>query len=218
MPFDALESADGIELWSWVTDTAERLSSVRSIVRFVTTPQRVVDHPPPENLAAWDRMCAARRVPAIGGIDAHQIGKRIAGRVPLKLMSYKRSFRHLRTHVLCDELSEAAVLRRAARGPLLPGDRLARAREGVPLLRGGSRRHRSDGRRDGRRPVRHPREPPAAGSSAAAARRLGHHAGRGSRLAHRVAEPGVYRVEATLDAHGAERTWILSNPIYLRGG
>ncbi len=35
-------------------------------------------------------------------------------------------------------------------------------------------------------------------------------------LAHDVAEPGVYRVEARLRAHGRERTWILSNPIYLR--
>ena len=37
-----------------------------------------------------------------------------------------------------------------------------------------------------------------------------------ARLEHEAAEPGVYRVEAYLDAHGRERTWILSNPIYLR--
>ena len=29
-------------------------------------------------------------------------------------------------------------------------------------------------------------------------------------------EPGVYRVEARLEAHGRERTWILSNPIHIR--
>jgi hypothetical protein len=29
-------------------------------------------------------------------------------------------------------------------------------------------------------------------------------------------EPGVYRVEARLWAHGRARTWIVSNPIYLR--
>ena len=34
--------------------------------------------------------------------------------------------------------------------------------------------------------------------------------------ARTVKEPGVYRVEARLEAHGAERTWILSNPVYLR--
>ncbi len=40
---------------------------------------------------------------AIGGLDAHQIGKRIAGHVPLRLMSYRRSFRLLTTHVLVPE-------------------------------------------------------------------------------------------------------------------
>ena len=40
---------------------------------------------------------------------------------------------------------------------------------------------------------------------------------RGDALAHHAEGPGVYRVEAYRDAHGRERTWILSNPIYLRG-
>jgi hypothetical protein len=38
----------------------------------------------------------------------------------------------------------------------------------------------------------------------------------GSVLEHQVESPGVYRLEAYLDAKGRERTWILSNPIYLR--
>jgi hypothetical protein len=29
-------------------------------------------------------------------------------------------------------------------------------------------------------------------------------------------EPGVYRVEARLERHGRERTWVLSNPVYFR--
>jgi hypothetical protein len=37
----------------------------------------------------------------------------------------------------------------------------------------------------------------------------------GAELRHRAAEKGVWRVEARLQAHGRERTWILSNPIYL---
>ena len=39
---------------------------------------------------------------------------------------------------------------------------------------------------------------------------------RGDTLEHRADAPGVYRVEAYRDAHGRERTWVLSNPIYLR--
>jgi len=37
-----------------------------------------------------------------------------------------------------------------------------------------------------------------------------------AKLDHTVSEPGVYRVEALLPAHGRDRTWILSNPVYLR--
>jgi hypothetical protein len=39
----------------------------------------------------------------------------------------------------------------------------------------------------------------------------------GTTIEHRAAGAGVYRVEAYRDAHGRERTWVLSNPIYLRG-
>ena len=104
MPFDALDSPalTGIELWSLVTDTAEHLGSLRDAARFVARPERVVDHPPTENVAAWDRMCAERPVVALGGIDAHQFGLRVRGHVPVRLMGYHRSFRHLRTHVLLD--------------------------------------------------------------------------------------------------------------------
>ena len=38
----------------------------------------------------------------------------------------------------------------------------------------------------------------------------------GDRFEHLVAEPGVYRVEATLKAGGESRPWIYSNPIYVR--
>jgi len=38
----------------------------------------------------------------------------------------------------------------------------------------------------------------------------------GIALDHRAERPGAYRVEARLTAHGRERTWILSNPVYLR--
>ena len=41
-------------------------------------------------------------------------------------------------------------------------------------------------------------------------------AGTGTSLEHRAAGPGVYRVEAFREARGRERTWVLSNPVYLR--
>jgi hypothetical protein len=41
-------------------------------------------------------------------------------------------------------------------------------------------------------------------------------AAEGTSLDMEVEEPGVYRVEARRHAKGRERTWILSNPVYLR--
>jgi hypothetical protein len=38
----------------------------------------------------------------------------------------------------------------------------------------------------------------------------------GTALEHEATGEGVYRIEAYLDVKGRERTWILSNPIYLR--
>lgn len=104
MPWDDLDADGytGIELWSFVTDTAERVNSVRDLLWFVLAPQRFVDHPPRRNLEEWDRLGRRRRCVGFGGIDAHQVGIRVRNRVPLRLMAYKRSFRHLRTHLLAD--------------------------------------------------------------------------------------------------------------------
>ena len=54
-------------------------------------------------------------------------------------------------------------------------------------------------------------------AAAPAARRREIAGAAGRTLEAEVEEPGVYRVEALRDKHGRERTWILSNPIYLRG-
>ena len=98
------DGLEGIEVWSFVTDSAEAIRSIPDIARFIARPERFVDHPPEHNLAEWDRLGARRRLVGIAGIDAHQIGVRVRNHVPLRLMSYARSFRHLRTHVLCEEL------------------------------------------------------------------------------------------------------------------
>jgi hypothetical protein len=223
MPFDDLDAADGVELWSFATDSAERLESIRAALGFLAAPGRVLDHPPAGNLREWDRLCARRRVPAIGGLDAHQFGKRVGPFVPLRLMKYERSFRFIRTHVLCDEppvdelkhdreqvfaalregrsyisvdaLAPARGFRFWAEGPdgeLQMGAEAAAGRYSLRVSLPAPARLRL--LRDGREIAA--RDAPA--------------------LAHDVDEPGVYRVEAHLERHGRGRTWILSNPIYLR--
>jgi hypothetical protein len=224
MPFRGLdcEALDGVELWSFLTDTAEPLTTRRAALRLVLSPGRALRHPPEENIREWDRLCARRPVVALGGVDAHQIGRRI-GPVVVRLMGYGRSFRLLRTHVLAERaltgdlsVDEALVLDplRAGRS-YIAADVVAPAR-GFAFWAEGDEGAVAIGA-----------SAPAAGQwlrvrlPAPARVRLlkdGREtaANEGVELDVRAAEPGVYRVEAYRRARGAERTWILSNPIYLR--
>jgi hypothetical protein len=221
MPFEDLdcEALDGLELWSFVNDTGEALRGVADIVRFVLTPDRVLDHPPERNVRTWERLCRARRVTAIGGLDAHQFGKRIGRFVPLRLMSYRRSFRFIRTHVLCERPPVGELERdRSQVFDALRAGRCYIAVDSVAPARG----FRFEA---GDLPM---------GAEAPAGRRalqvrvplparlrllkdgVELASTEGVALEHEAAEPGVYRAEAYRHAKGRERTWILSNPIYLR--
>jgi hypothetical protein len=221
MPFEALdcEALHGIELWSFVNDTAERAASIAEIARFVTMPSRALADPPERNMRGWDEMCQRRRVVAIGGLDAHQFGKRIGPFVPVRVMSYRRSFRQIRTHVLCQEAPTRELehdgeqvydaLREGrcyiAVDAIAPAGGFTFEADDLPM---GAEAPA------GRRTLRARTPQPAQlrllrdGKEVASAD--------GDGLEHEVEEPGVYRVEAHRHARGRRRTWILSNPIYLR--
>jgi hypothetical protein len=221
MPFDALdcEALDGIELWSFVNDTGEALGGVRDLLRFVIAPGRALDHPPRRNVEAWDELCRERRVVALGGLDAHQFGKRIGRFVPLRVMGYARSFRYLRTHVLCFEAPSGELEhdRRQVYDALRAGrcylavDAVAPARgfrfEAGDLAMGQEAPA-------GRRTLRAQTPLPARLRLLRDGREIASR--QGTSLEHQIEEPGVYRIEALRAAKGRERTWILSNPIYLR--
>jgi methylmalonyl-CoA mutase cobalamin-binding subunit len=219
--FGELDCVDGVELWSFLNDTGERLQSVRDLVRMVVTPQRMIGGPPEENLREWDRLCQARRVVAIGGLDAHQIGIRIAGHVPVRLMGYARTFRQLHTHVLVErpptrdlEHDRALVFDALREGRCyIANDQVAEARgfgfwaeaaDGDAIPMGAARTFEPGIALHARTPraahIRLLRNGDLVAETTA------------SQLDHSIELHGVYRVEAHL--HG--RPWILSNPVYLR--
>ena len=221
MPFDDLESEwlHGVELWSFVTDSAEALGSLGDALRFVVAPQRLLDHPPTRNVEAWDRLCLTRPVVAIGGLDAHQIGKRVGPVVPLRLMAYKRSFRFIRTHVLCKQAptGELEHDREQVFGALRAGrcyiavDAIAPARgfrfEADDLDMG------SEAPPGGARCGCARRSPRACGSCATGWRSPPPRRRCSTTRSRNPASTGSRRCAART---GRERTWILSNPIYLR--
>jgi hypothetical protein len=201
IPFHDLECLKGLELWSFVNDTGQSIDRIRDVVKFLVSPNRYIDHPPARNLRAWDELCRARPVVAIGGLDAHQVGLRVGPWVPLRLMSYKRTFRHIRTHVLIDgEPSRESVYAALREGRCyIAMDSLAPARGFTFDADGETLRVRLP--RDAR--IRLLRDGTEVATVSA------------RRLDHPVVGPGAYRVEVYLHAYGRERTWILSNPIRL---
>jgi hypothetical protein len=225
MPFTGLDSdaLHGIELWSFVNDTGEGLASIPELVRFLAMPGRVLDHPPERNMRGWDELCATRQVVGIGGLDAHQYGKRIGPVVPVRVMSYRRSFRHMRTHVLCEEALNGDLDHDAAQVyDALRSGRCYIAVDSVAPARGFG----FWGERDGERAemgslaspggwTLHARAPLEARWRLLRDGRVVAEAN-GERLSARADEPGVYRVEALRRARGRERTWVLSNPVYLK--
>lgn len=228
MPWRDLECAGytGLELWSFVTDSAERVNSIRELLSFIAAPGRFIDHPPRRNLDIWDGICRRRTCVALGGIDAHQVGIRVRNRVPLRLMAYKRSFRHLRTHLLSETplLGDLERDREAVFGALRAGhayiavDSLAPAR-GFRFWAEGSEGRRAEmgdetGVAEWVLQARTPR--PARLRLIRDGEVVAQTDGERDALEHWTDSAGVYRVEANLDAHGRERTWVLSNPIYVR--
>jgi hypothetical protein len=223
IPFEDLDCLAGVELWSFLNDTGERLRGFRDLVRMLAAPQSIIGRPPERNLREWDRLCRTRRVVGIGGLDAHQFGVRVAGRVPLRLMSYARSFRQLHTHVLC----AGAPTRELEHDRALVYDALREGRcyiavDALAPARGfGFWADGPDGR------VEMGAEAPTTGSAPFGAlhtrlpRRARIRIVRDGAVFHQADAdevdleldgPGVYRLEADLD----DRAWILSNPVYLR--
>jgi hypothetical protein len=158
-------------------------------------------------------------VVAIGGLDAHQFGKRIGPVVPLRVMSYRRSFRYIRTHVLCSEPPTREL--EHDRELVFDALRVGRCYIAVDSVApaSGFRFEADDVPMGGEAPAG--RRTVSARTPLAARLRLLRDgveiaSAEGTSLDAEVEEPGVYRVEARREAGGRERTWIISNPVYFR--
>jgi hypothetical protein len=211
MPWGDLECVDGIELWNFVGDSGEQFAGWRDALRFLRAPQRLMPDLPQHNLDEWDRLGQARRVAVIGGLDAHQVGKRIAGRVPVKLMSYERSFRMLTMHVLVPDLLSGDLERdRAMVFDALRAGRTYIARDWLAPARGFS--FTRMGEETTERPRLEVRLPRPAAVRLLRDGEVVASADDSAELDHDPVTAGVYRVEARIGG----RLWILSNAVYLR--
>jgi hypothetical protein len=217
---DDPQGCDGIELWSLTTDAAEAWRTPAEAARWLREPERAIaGGPPAHHLPRWDLLSARRRVPAIGGLDGHQPGIRVRGRVRSPL-PHRRTFDLLRTHLLCDrpltgdvEADWQTVLRALRAGAAWLTCPCVAPAYGARLWA-----ERTDGELIGM------------GAEASAAPsmlrvQLPHeadvyvvrdgerfHEAHGRNLHVPIEAPGVYRVEARI----AGRLWLLSNPVHMR--
>jgi hypothetical protein len=190
----------GIELWSLETDELEAARTPAALLRFLRAPERAAG-PPPAHLKRWDELDAQRPLVGIGGLDSHQKGVRIAGRV-LGIPRYERVFATLRTHVLADApLSGDLDRDRGLIYGALSAGRCYVALDALAPARGFAFWADGDGL--------HARVP---GPAELVLLRDGSEVARVHDIAldHR-ADAGAFRVEARLDG----KTWIVSNHVRL---
>jgi hypothetical protein len=217
---DVEGGCDGIELWSLTTDAAEGWHTPAEAWRWLRDPEAAVAAGPPgQHLQRWDALSAHRRLPAMGGLDGHQPGIRVRGRVRSPL-SHRLTFDLLRTHLVCDRPLTGAV--DADRATVLAALGAGRAWLNCPFVAPaeGARlwAEREDG---GTIPMggEAPRGPaalrvrlPRAAELVVLCNGAKIHAARGAALDVRIERRGVYRVEARIEG----RLWLISNPVHLR--
>ena len=200
MPFHDLDCVKGLELWSFVNDTGEAIerSATCRVPGFAEPLHRPPARPQPAHVG--------RAVPQAAGRGDRR-ARRAPGRDPrgplgAPAADVVQALVPPHPHARADRrrAEPRDRVRSAARGRCyIAMDSLAPARgftfesDGDAASASGSREARIRLLRDG--------------AEVATAS--------GRELEHAVEAPGAYRVEAYLPAYGKERTWILTNPIYV---
>ncbi len=216
-----LETFHGVEVWPYMHDWIRDLH-VWNFISHYRSPDRWIRGPDADVLRRWDEVGRRRSVVGIGSLDNHakRVPFRRLGLDFLEVFPHRHAFRTVRTHVLSPEPFSGDAAADAARlhGLLARGrcyvsyDLLADA-TGFGFE--GLRRHAALPMGD-EAPAGEPTVFRAHCPQQADLRLLrdGRPVAttRGQELTATDERPGVYRIEARLDA----RPWIFSNPIYLR--
>lgn len=220
-----VEGFTGLEIWNFMTEFKTLLTSWPRAVYYAYRPQKIARGPHPEILSRWDQLLAAgRHVVAIGNADAHAFPVR-KGPIERVIFPYEFLYRAVNTHVLTEEPLTGEVSR--DRGRLFEALRAGRCFIGYDLpapTRGFRFRATSDAGQAGMGeslPVGFGVTFQAYAPQRCRMRLLRDGEVLGSwddvhQFVHTSGRTGAYRVEAYLRFDGEERTWILSNPIYVK--
>lgn len=220
-----VEGFTGLEIWNFMTEYKSLLTSWPRAIYYAYRPELIGSGPFAETLARWDQLLAAgRKVVGIGGSDAHATPVR-KGPLQRVVFPYEFLFRAVNTHVLTDapltgevEIDRRRLFLSLRRGRCFIGYDLPAPTRGFRFNAASDEGEAEMG------DTLHPRFGVTLQINAPRRCRLqllcdGDPVESWSDRSHvilTVDRPGAYRVEAYLPYRGQQRTWILSNPIYIR--
>jgi hypothetical protein len=211
----------GLELWNAMSEFKGALPNRAAALLFAFLPDLALRGPYPETLQKWGELLRQRRVPVLGGSDAHGTTYRM-GPLRREVLPYEYLFRAVNTHLLLREppsgtldADAVAVYAALERGHgFVVNERLG-AGQGFRFWgRSGAREATMGeelplaGRAELHIHLPHEADLRLLNADRLVARR------RGRALQALVTEPGAYRVEAYRRRVGW-RGWLFSNPIYL---
>lgn len=221
-----VNSYTGIELWNGFSELKTVIKSLPDAVFYAFNPQYIARGPHPDTLRKWDELTSAgKRVVAIGGSDAHALPKRL-GPIRRTLFPYLFHFRSINTHLylpnpltgnLADDRQE--ILQALASGHAFVGYDLPAPTRGFRFTAVGKNNQAWMGDEISavggitlQIHLPQPAECILIKNGQPVKTWL-----KRDNLTHITNEPGVYRVEAYIQAYGRRRGWIFSNPIYIKG-
>ncbi len=213
----------GLEIWNYMSEFKSYLHDARRALFLVLFPSFAITGPFPETLARWDELLSHRKTAAIAGTDVHGNTYNL-GPLRRAILSYEHCFRAVRTHIIapqplrrelkpdralvyqalkngsCFVAYDAIGDSRGFRFTASSGDSSVAMGGEIALLGGVQLEITSPVNaelrllRDGQVVARE----------------------RGKRLRYEAQDAGVYRVEARRRHLLKSRSWVFTNPIYVR--
>jgi hypothetical protein len=220
-----VQGLHGIELWNGLSEFKGRLRSRLHALYYAFNPKRIARGPFPEAVKRWDDLLATgRRFAAIAGSDAHALPARM-GPLRRTLFPYEFHFRSINMHLLLPKTlsgdyheDRRLVLDALRQGSAFIGYDLPAPTRGFRFTAqgsGGMVQMGQETKAQGgvtlqvKLPIRAECRLFKDGKAIKVWRKR-------ENYTHITSEPGVYRVEVYISYLGRKRTWILSNPIYVR--
>ena len=214
----------GIELWNGLSELKTLIPTRLHGIFHAFFPALVAHGPLPAAIDRWNRLLADGPCVAIGGSDAHALQLR-SGPLRRKVFPYDYHFRSVNTHVMLErsltgdvEGDARAIYSSLAAGRCFIGYDLPRQTRGFRYsAHGANAQAMMGGQITSRAGVTlHAKLPDFAEIRLLKDGRPVQIVKCGQAITHRALEPGAYRVEAYRRYLGRRRTWIISNPIYVR--